>query len=195
MGHSRRSIVLMALLVEGGATILALALARYFKIGIFPLSVNVAGDILAGTAAALPPFLFFMFSVSEKAAKLPLIGPLRQKVITEIKDIFDNMNLADLVVISLFAGIGEEMLFRGVLQAHFGIIIASIVFGLMHSVSVAYVIVTIIMGLYIGIIFESGGSLLVPMQLHFIYDLAALVYLKYIVKAPELSDSNSGETI
>ena len=185
----------MALIVEGGAAIMALALARYFNITLFPLSINVTGDILAGTAAALPPFLFFMFSVSDKAGKLPLIGPLRLKVITEIKEIFDNMNLAELVVISLLAGIGEEMLFRGVLQTHFGIIIASIVFGLMHSVSVAYVIVTIIMGLYIGIIFESGGSLLVPMQLHFIYDLAALVYLKYIVKAPELSDSNSGETI
>jgi membrane protease YdiL (CAAX protease family) len=92
--------------------------------------------------------------------------------------------MVDLAIISLLAGIGEEILFRGVLQARFGIVIASIVFGLMHSVSAAYVIVTIIMGLYIGIIFEFGESLLIPMQLHFIYDFAALVYLKYIIKKP-----------
>jgi hypothetical protein len=184
MGYSRLSILAIALIIEGGAAILALALARYFDIVLIPLSKNVAVDILLGTAAALPPFLFFMFSVSEKAEKLPLIGPLRHKVITDIKDIFDSMSMVDLAIISLLAGIGEEMLFRGVLQARFGILIASIVFGLMHSVSAAYVIVTIIMGLYIGIIFKSGESLLIPMQLHFIYDFAALVYLKYIVKKP-----------
>ncbi len=195
MGYSRHSILAIALLVEGGAAVLALILARYFNIGIFPLSKNVTVDLLLGTAAALPPFLFFMFSVSIKAEKLPLIGPLRHKVITEIKDMFDSMSVADLVVISLLAGIGEEMIFRGVLQTRFGIVIASIVFGLMHSVSVAYVVVTIIMGLYIGIIFESTGSLLVPIQLHFVYDLAALVYLKYFVKRTLPGDLIEGEII
>ncbi len=190
MGYSRTSILALAFLAEGGAAILALALAWYFDISIFPLTVNIAGDILAGTAAALPPFLFFVFSVSDKAEKAPLIGTLRHKVITDIKDIFDNMTMVELALISLLAGIGEEMLFRGVIQVRFGIIVASLFFGVLHSISIAYVMVTIVMGFYIGYIFEAGGSLLIPIQLHFMYDFAALVYLKYVVKKPVPANDN-----
>ncbi len=172
----------MAFLMEGGAAILALLLAWYFNIAIFPLSKNIAVDILAGTAAAIPPFIFFMFSLSAKAEKIPLLGPLRYKIITQIKGIFDGMGPIDLAVISLLAGVGEEMMFRGVIQTQFGIVIASIVFGLMHFVSVGYVVVTIIMGFYIGLIYEAGESLLIPIHLHFIYDFAALIYLKYYMK-------------
>jgi len=182
VGHSRFRILSMALLVEGGAAGVALALAWYFEIPLFPLTDSIAKDILLGTIGALPPFVFFLFSLSEKAQRIPLIGALRKKVITDIKDLFDAMHLSDIIIISLLAGFGEELIFRGVLQTKYGIVAASIVFGLMHSVSFAYVVVTIVMGFYIGIIYNAGGSMLIPIQLHFIYDLAALVYLKYFIK-------------
>ena len=91
----------------------------------------------------------------------------------------------DLVLISLLAGIAEEILFRGVVQARFGIATASILFGLVHCVSPAYIFITTIMGFYIGMFFLFSGSLLVPVQLHFIYDLAALAYLKYYIGRPQ----------
>jgi len=182
VGYSRDRILAMAFLIEGGALGAALVLARYFEIPLVPLSDSIVKDILLGTIGALPPFVFFLFSLSEKAEKIRLIGALRKKIITEIKDIFDTMHLSDVIIISLLAGIGEELLFRGVVQAKYGIVAASIIFGLMHSVSFAYVIVTIVMGFYIGVIYSAGGSLLIPIQLHFIYDLAALVYLKYVIK-------------
>ena len=85
-------------------------------------------------------------------------------------------------MVSLIAGFAEEILFRGIIQIRFGIVTASILFGLVHFVSPAYLIVTSVMGLYIGCVFYLSGSLLVPIQLHFIYDLGALVYLRYFVK-------------
>jgi len=84
-------------------------------------------------------------------------------------------------MISFAAGFAEELLFRGVLQARFGIVIASIIFGLVHFISPLYVIITALMGLYIGAFYYFTESLLVPIQMHFIYDLGVLVYLKYVV--------------
>ncbi len=185
MSNFRVKILTITFIIEGGAAVLAMILAWYFDIRLFPISNNVIGDLMMGTLYALPPFAFFLFSLSRRAENIPLIGPLRKKIITEIKSMFDSMNMIDLLLISLLAGIGEELLFRGIVQVKFGLIIASVVFGLMHSISLAYVIVTIIMGLYIGGIYQSSGSLLVPVQLHFAYDFAALMYLRYYVRTPD----------
>ena len=181
MHYPRRKILTLAFAVEGGVLLVALLLAGYFDIGFLPLSRDIVRDIFIGTAGALPPFAFFIFIMSERARNVPVIGPLRNIVVNEIKDIFSNSTLSDLVLISLLAGISEDFLFRGVVQLKFGIIAASILFGLVHAVSAAYMIVTALMGFYIGMLFQWSGSLLVPVQLHFIYDLGALDYLKYRV--------------
>ncbi len=182
MGYPRHKILLVAALMEGGALVIALLLAEYFDIQFFPLSLNPVHDILIGTAGAVVPFILFMFTISEKARNLPVLGPLRETVLVQVREFFINTKLVDLVLISLVAGFAEEMLFRGVLQAKYGIIAASAVFGLLHCVSSAYFIAAAIMGFYIGIFFIVSGNLLVPIQMHFIYDLAALVYIRYFVK-------------
>ncbi len=171
----------LALLTEGGALVIAISVAGWLDLELFPLSIEPLRDLLIGTAAALPPFLLFLFSISKAAEKVPLLGSLRKKVLIEIKAIFSNCTFIDLLIISLLAGIGEEFLFRGIIQAKLGIIAASIIFGLFHAVSPAYVIAATIMGFYIGAAYQMSGGLLVPVQIHFVYDLAALVYLKYFV--------------
>lgn len=181
MQISRSKILSLSILMEGAAFIIALLLAAYFSISLLPVSLHPVRDIFIGTCGSVLPFVFFLFTVSEKSKKIPLIGSLRKTVTTDVKKIFMNAKLSDLAVISLLAGIAEEVLFRGVLQVKFGITAASIIFGLIHCVSVAYVIITIIMGFYIGLLYKLSGSLLVPIQLHFIYDLCALVYLIYFI--------------
>jgi membrane protease YdiL (CAAX protease family) len=183
MQYPRFKIIKIALVIEGGALLIALLLAEYLQLEFFPLSKEHLRDLVIGTAAALPPFLMFLFSVSEKAAKIPLIGSLRRMVLREIRAVFSGCTFVDIVLISLLAGFAEEFLFRGVLQAKLGIVAASIIFGLFHAVSPAYVIAATIMGFYIGVSYQISGSLLVPVQIHFVYDLAALVYIRYILPA------------
>lgn len=182
MGYPRHKVLLVAVLMEGGALAAALLLAEYFDIDFFPLSLNPVQDVLIGTAGAVVPFILFLLTISEKARKLPLLGSLRETVLVQVREFFLHTKLVDLVLISLIAGFAEEMLFRGVLQARYGIIAASAVFGLLHCVSPAYFIVATLMGLYIGGAFILSGNLLVPIQMHFIYDLAALAYLKFYVR-------------
>jgi membrane protease YdiL (CAAX protease family) len=80
------------------------------------------------------------------------------------------------------AGLAEELLFRGVIQAKWGIIAASILFGVLHAVTPAYVILATVIGFYIGLLYHCFQGLLIPIQLHCIYDFGALIYLRYFVK-------------
>lgn len=171
----------IAIIAEGGALLTALLLASFFAIELFPLSHEPVRDLMIGTAAAVPPFLLFLFSISKAAKNVPFFGSLRKKVLIEIRSIFSECTLIDIIIISLLAGFGEEFLFRGLLQTKIGIVAASVIFGLFHAVSPAYVIAATIMGFYIGASYQMSGGLLVPVQIHFVYDLAALVYIRYFV--------------
>lgn len=104
---------------------------------------------------------------------------------TDIKGLFSETTLTDIWLISLLAGFAEELLFRGVIQVKFGIIAASIIFGFLHFLTPAYCIIAIFMGFYIGILYHVYRTILIPIQLHFIYDFGALVYLKYFVKTSD----------
>lgn len=140
-------------------------------------------DIFIGTFGASFPLILFAFLLSEKADKIPLIDSLKRTIINDIRVIFSESKLLDLCFISIIAGFAEELLFRGVVQAKLGIVGASIIFGLLHFITPAYCIIATIMGFYLGFLFQYYDSLLIPIQLHFIYDLGALVYLKYFVKS------------
>lgn len=194
MNFSRSKILKLALLAEGGALLIALLLAGYLEIELFPLAEEPVRDLLIGTVAAVPPFLMFLFSISKKAEKMPLLGSLRRIVLKEIKTVFASCTFIDLLIISLLAGFAEEFLFRGVIQAKLGIIAASIIFGLFHAVSPAYAIAATIMGFYIGTSYQMSGGLLVPVQMHFVYDLAALVYIRYFI-TDSIEEGNGSEAI
>jgi membrane protease YdiL (CAAX protease family) len=183
---SRYALLKLAILTEGAAFFIAIVLGLFFRTSLFPITADFTRDVFLGTAFALPPLFFFFASFSKRAKTWPIIRSLRKTMSTDIKAIFSESNLIDLIIISVCAGIGEEFLFRGVIQAQFGIIIASVVFGLAHFVTPAYVIVATIMGFYMGLLFSVSGSLLIPMQTHFIYDLGALIYLRYFVRNEEV---------
>jgi len=185
MEFSRTRILVMVFLFEGGALFIAVILANYLGISLLPVTNYPERDVAIGIAGTILPFAFFLFSVSPKADRIPMMGSLKKIVLTEVITIFRNCSLNDLIVISLLAGIGEEFLFRGVIQVKFGIVFASILFGLLHFVSPAYAIVTTVMGFYLGAVFQKSGGLLAPVIIHFLYDLAALVYLRYFIKTKD----------
>ena len=185
MEFSRSRIITLAFLFEGASLFIAVIVAKYQGIALLPVTNNPARDTVIGLIGTVLPFAFFLFSVSSKADRIPMLGSLKKIVLTEVMAIFRNSSLNDLIVISLLAGIGEEFLFRGVIQVKFGIVFASILFGLLHFVSPAYAIVTTVMGFYLGAVFQISGGLLAPVIIHFLYDLAALIYLRYFVKTEE----------
>ncbi len=99
--------------------------------------------------------------------------------------LLDKSSWSEIALIAVSAGVGEEMLFRGVVQASlgawlgasWGLALASLLFGLLHPISVAYMVITAILGLYLGVLWNLGGNLLAVMITHALYDFAALGYL------------------
>ena len=115
--------------------------------------------------------------LSDQAERL--IGPLLQ-----------GAHPVELFLVALAAGIGEELLFRGLMQdglsrwwsGHWlGVpaawILTSLVFGVCHWISGTYALLAILASLYLGALLPPFENLLVPITAHAMYDFAALMYL------------------
>ncbi|GJQ57214.1 MAG: CPBP family intramembrane metalloprotease [Candidatus Scalindua sp. AMX11] len=182
IAYPRKRLLILAFVSEGMLLLLALLFSRLFGIRLFPLTVDVVKDVALGTIGTLFPLAIFAFFLTTKSENLPLFGSLRKIVINDIKVLFTNASLLDIVTISALAGIAEELLFRGIVQPKVGIVWASVIFGLLHCLSPAYFVIATVMGLYLGFLCDYYQSLLIPIHLHFLYDLGVLICLKYYVK-------------
>lgn len=174
--------MLFTFITEGFALMLALLLARYLHIQLFPLTGNIARDILLGSFGAAIPFSLFVFILSGKSGKIPFANSLRQTITGYLKPLFSHLTLLDMCIISLLAGFAEELLFRGVAQNKIGIFAASIIFGLLHFISPAYFVIAFLISIYLGFLYYYFQSLLIPVQAHFVYDVCALIYLRQLKK-------------
>ena len=103
----------------------------------------------------------------------------------------------NLVFISLFAGIGEELFFRGVLQRLFikafknpwvGILITAFLFSALHVQFFGF-IPRFLLGILLGAVYWYSGSLLTAMIAHFVYD-AFFIILAYF--QPQIIDDTEG---
>lgn len=139
-------------------------------------------DALRGAMAAVPLILLFLGMLAWPIGPLAKVKEFCEQ---EVVPMFDRSYWSELALISLSAGVGEEMLFRGVLQSSFsdwlgpgwGVAMASLLFGLLHPISVTYIIIAGFLGFYLGRIWELNGNLLTVMVAHALYDFVALGYL------------------
>jgi membrane protease YdiL (CAAX protease family) len=145
------------------------------------LRLDTAGAAL-GVAATLPMLLVFAV-----ITRWP-VGPLariRQFFDDVVRPLLHGCGLAELALLSLLAGVGEELVFRGVLQPALvrqlgpapGLVLTSALFGLLHPVSATYVVLAAGLGLYLGLVVWGGGNLLVVIVAHALYDFLVLAYL------------------
>jgi membrane protease YdiL (CAAX protease family) len=90
-----------------------------------------------------------------------------------------------IALLSLMAGIGEEALFRGVIQAGLAdrlpapasVGIAALLFGAAHWLTPSYAVIAGLIGAYLGVLFLVTDNLLVPIVTHTLYDVVALSVL------------------
>jgi membrane protease YdiL (CAAX protease family) len=182
----RRDVVLLAVLFEGGLGVLALALGWLIGCPVWQKLHADARDGLWAVGATLPLLLIFLLFVNWPIGPLARIEAFAEEF---IEPLFRPCTLFDLAVISLLAGLGEEMLFRGVLQdtlSHWlnpwlGLTLASVLFGLLHLITPTYAVLATLMGAYLGWLYDRSGNLLVAVVAHTLYDFFALAYL---VKGP-----------
>jgi uncharacterized protein len=199
MAESRpptESIFRVAALFEGGLVLVAWCLGLLLDRPPWAQIDWSAAALGWGLLATLPLALGLLV-----ITRYPL-GPfkaLNDFVRQWVLPLFATCTTWQIAVISLLAGLGEEALFRGVVQAGIeqlsgapwlALAIASALFGLAHAVTATYAILAGLIGVYLGWIWLETGNLLVPIVTHAVYDFVALVYLLGPTRRPTADDTS-----
>jgi membrane protease YdiL (CAAX protease family) len=158
--------------------------------------------IALGVLAVLP--LLAILLACQRIEWRP-VKELRRVLDEVVVPLFRTCNWIEIAAISFLAGLGEELLFRGLLQNGFAqwtgeflphtpsaalagdwmaVIFVAILFGALHAVNLSYAVLAAIMGAYLGWLYLATGNLTVPIIAHGLYDFIALAYvLKRIPQA------------
>ncbi len=193
----------MAVMVEGGLALAAIAFAWIFSVSLrdqFPLlGKPFAIACVRGLIATLPMLLVFWLLVNSRQ---PALRQLRDQVDWLIREMFPSRSIPQFAMVALLAGVGEELLFRGALQTKFGqwttpiiaLAITSLLFGLAHALSKLYFAFAVIVGAFLGWLVFEYHDLVAPMVAHGLYDFLALVYLSRAKLAhPPILENSLGD--
>ena len=95
--------------------------------------------------------------------------------------IFTNRGIGEIALLAFVISVSEEILFRGVLQFHFGLIISSIIFALIHFRYWAHwflIVNIVLLSFWIGFIYEQTDNLLVTITMHFVIDFLLGLHMR-----------------
>jgi uncharacterized protein len=136
-------------------------------------------EALAGVAAAVALTLSLPFFTSTFASRVLLLRDMKGVWDDLLTPLGKSLTLAEIAGLAILSGVSEEIFFRGAVQAEIGIVGASLAFGLLHPLNLSYVIWASSVGLFLGLLQQSTGSLVPPILCHGGYNFAALLYLRY----------------
>ncbi len=183
MENQRARTVCFAMLFETGLGFVGVLIAWLVGFSLRSQFALGLDSVLRGVIASL--FMIAVLVVSYETNWSVLVK-LRQEVEVIVSQLFADCRTVDLLLISVAAGFGEEILFRGALQPLFvsgsnpwiGILSASLLFGLAHALSLAYFIAATLTGIYFGYLAFAYSDLIAPIVAHTVYDFFALVYVQ-----------------
>ena len=85
------------------------------------------------------------------------------------------------ILVAMASGLGEELFFRGALQPRVGLVLASLLFGLVHFVPRREMLpwpgFAVVTGLVLGAMFEWTGNIVAPVVAHIVVNGVNLPYL------------------
>ena len=176
----------IALLVEGGLGVAAVLLAwplglrlwNYFSVDPRSVAVSIA-------ATGLAVLFYFVLRFLPLASLRRTVELVRMIYRNEMR----SLSPWKLALLAASAGIGEELLFRGLLQKGLCtlsggneltvIVLTSVLFGLLHCVSKTYVVLAFLISLYLGFLFLWTDNLFVPTTIHALYDFFVFLHLRW----------------
>jgi len=172
-------LLLIAGLGEGTLALVALTWMWWRDIPV-RLGELVDGTFLGSSAAvALALVNYWLLRKAPNVRPVRDVRVLYREVFTPL---FARVRLVHVVLISLLAAIGEELLFRGAVQAEAGLVAASLLFGVLHlggSGTWAFGCWVAAMGFVLGGLAIWSHSLIAPIVAHALYDAAAIAYIRW----------------
>ena len=175
---SVNKILAVTLCGEGGLLLIALLWSRLSGLTLHlgdPLESLLLGLFTAGVMG------FANVRILSCTGTWSFVKSLRRLYNTLLVPMFSKVRCRDIVLIIVAAGIGEELLFRGVIQPTIGLVPASVIFGIAHFGGRGMVMFGIwagLMGLIFGWLAVISDGLLAPIVAHAGYDAIALTYIR-----------------
>lgn len=170
------------LLFEAGLVPLSLALG--WAVGARPLADFewTAGAARVGLLASLP--VLAVLAAGARWTVGPL-RPIRAFLEGELAPALAGCRWPDLALLAAVSGVGEEMLFRGVLLTGLagafgpavGLGLTGLLYGLLHPVSLGYVALAGLLGVYLGVVRLAAGNLLAVVVAHSVCTFVGLAAL------------------
>jgi len=159
----------------------ALAVAAAVWCGLRGFEVSLLGE--SGVASLLLGVITATCTVSLGLLAYRLVPALRN-ISEELAPRFvDGADRSGLVLVSVFSGVGEEAFFRGAVQQEFGLVVASLLFGLAHvGPDRRYLVWTawaVMAGFVFGFVYDLSGGLLAPVVAHAGHNAATLLLWKH----------------
>ena len=186
LNSPRGNILVVALVFEAGVGAAALGMGWLVDFSPLALLKPSLADFAIGAAAAIP--LAVVLLTGWRISWRP-IARLRDVVEELIVPLFRGCTAVQLAALSVVAGVGEELLFRGLIQEglreriggdmglYAGLGVSAVIFGLAHYVTRTYAILAALVGVYLSLLMLTRDNLLVPIATHAVYDFVALLYL------------------
>ena len=172
----------LACLAEGSLLIIAALIAWPAERDLFAGLHWSWRDLGLGVVACAPLLAVFWFLMRSRLAPFARIRRLLARF---FRDVAAPWSIAQIAMVSLLAGLCEEILFRGVIQGALtdwlgwqaALLATGVLFGCAHLVTFAYGVIAALLGIYLGVLWLASANLLVPVVTHAVYDFVALVYL------------------
>lgn len=183
VGDGTRTFIVLAVIFEFGFALLGLAIAWVagFQLSsLLPPSESWLDSAGWGLVATMP--LLPVLAATLRCRWRPLVS-LRRTVCRFVRRLFTRASCWDIAAVSLAAGLGEEILFRGAIQPlasaattpTVGLVIASLLFGAAHAASWTYFWLATIVGCYLGWLTLLRGEIISAVVVHSLYDFVALL--------------------
>lgn len=171
----------LGMIFQGCLIPLALILAYPAGIDLWAALHFSLDTLLLGLAATIVMIGVFVLLIPFRFA---WARKLERRVKEMLATLFEGKSVFWALPISLLAGFGEEMLFRGVVQTVLGdwlglptgLLLSALLFGLVHYISTPYFLLATGMGLYMGLLYLWSDNLLLPIVVHALYDWIVIHY-------------------
>jgi membrane protease YdiL (CAAX protease family) len=171
-----------ALLFQGGIGVVGLGFILLFAVPVQNEGVGPGAAIIWGLVGSVATYLVIML-----LSRIPgFSSDSWEAQLEKLHRFACDYSWPVLIALSILAGVGEELLFRGALQGWLvwhlndgvAILVAAVLFGLVHYLSFTYFLIATGLGLVLGIVYWMTDSLLLVMVWHGVYDVIALYSLR-----------------
>lgn len=130
--------------------------------------------MLFGIPAGIIVVLFDLFMMRVTPSSYQDDGGINERI-------FSSLSYSMIFVVALVVAISEELLFRGVLQTHLGLLWTSIIFAAVHYrylFNWFLFLNVLVLSFFIGFLFEWTNNLLVTITAHFLIDFILGVLIR-----------------